>query len=102
MPSGNWLAVELSQDGSNRDAIGATVNIKIGTRTLIRKQTIGGGHASGHLGFIHAGLGTAERAEVRVLWPDGEWSPPYRVFANNHVIIRRNATGAAYWYPVDE
>lgn len=101
-PSGNWLAIEISQDGPNRDAVGATVNIKIGNRTLIRKQTVGGGHASGHLGFIHAGLGTAERAEVRILWPDGEWSPPYRVFANNHVIIRRNAKGAAYWYAVTD
>ena len=99
---GNWLAVEISQDGPNRDAIGATVNIKIGNRTLIRKQTVGGGHASGHLGFIHAGLGTAERAEIRIRWPDGEWSPPYRVFANNHVVIRRNARDAAYWYPAND
>ncbi|MCG6882462.1 MAG: CRTAC1 family protein [Silicimonas sp.] len=100
VPSGNWLAVEITQDGPNRDAIGATVSIKIGTRTLIRKQAVGGGHASGHLGFIHAGLGTAERADIRILWPDGEWSPSYRVFANNHVVIRRNASDAAYWYPV--
>ena len=102
VPSGNWLAVELSQDGPNHNAVGATVNIKIGTRTLIRKQTVGGGHTSGHLGFIHAGLGTAERAEVRILWPDGEWSPPYRVFANNHVVIRRDAKDATYWYPTDK
>jgi hypothetical protein len=101
-PSGNWLAIEITQDGPNRDAIGATVNIKIGTRTLIRKQAVGGGHASGHLGFIHAGLGTAERADVRILWPDGEWSPSYRVFANNHVVIRRNASDAAYWYPASD
>lgn len=100
-PMGNWLAIEIAQDGPNRDAVGATVNVKIGTRTLIRKQSVGGGHASGHLGFIHLGLGNAERAEIRVLWPDGEWSPPYRVFGNNHVIIHRNAPGAAYWYPVD-
>lgn len=102
VPSGNWLAVEITQDGPNRDAIGATVNIKIGTRTLIRKQAVGGGHASGHLGFIHAGLGTAERADIRILWPDGEWSPSYRVFANNHVVIRRNASNAAYWFPLND
>lgn len=101
MPMGNWLAIEIAQDGPNRDAIGATVNIKIGNRTLIRKQTVGGGHASGHLGFVHAGLGTAERAEIRIQWPDGEWSPPYRVFANNHVVIHRGAQDAAYWYPAD-
>ena len=30
-------------------------------------------------GFIHVGLGTAERAEIRMRWPDGEWSHTYRV-----------------------
>jgi hypothetical protein len=29
----------------------------------------------------------------------GEWSPPYRVFANNFVIIRRGEAAARYWYP---
>ncbi len=42
-------------------------------------------------GFVHVGLGTAERAEIRVQWPDGEWSHPYRVFANNFVLIDRRA-----------
>ena len=102
IPSGNWLAVEISQDGPNRDAIGATLNIKIGNRSLVRKQSVGGGHASGHLGFVHVGLGNAERAEIRIRWPDGEWSPSYRVFANNHVVIRRNARDAAYWYAETE
>ena len=53
----------------------------------------------GTFGWIHVGLGTAERAEIRVQWPDGEWSPTYRVFANQFVVIDRTKPQAAYWYP---
>jgi hypothetical protein len=96
---GNWLQIELSQPGANRDAVGATLNVKSGNATRVRTARVGGGHASGHLGFIHVGLGTAERAEVRIKWPDGEWSAPYRLFANNFVAIARGRETARYWYP---
>jgi hypothetical protein len=39
---------------------------------------VGGGHASGQSGWWHFGLGDADKAEVRVIWPDGragDWSP---------------------------
>ena len=48
---------------------------------------------------VHVGIGTAERAEIRIKWPDGDWSPPYRVFGNNFVRIERGADAARYWYP---
>lgn len=101
-PMGNWVEVEIGQDGPNRNAIGATISIKVGNQTITRKVDVGGGHASGHTGFIHAGLATAERAEIRIHWPDGEWSPTYRVFANNFVIIKRGDDEARYWYPPEK
>ena len=36
--------------------------------------------------------------EFRVKWPDGEWSHPYRIFANQFVIVDRSKPQAAYWY----
>ncbi len=98
-PMGNWIEIELSQEGANRDAVGARILVKSGNTTRVRTVSIGGGHASGRLGFVHAGLGVAERAEIRVQWPDGEWSPPYRVFANQFVHISRGAEAARYWLP---
>ncbi|MDF2371123.1 MAG: VCBS repeat-containing protein [Rhizobiaceae bacterium] len=98
-PMGNWLQIELQQDGENINAVGATILVKSGNATRLRKIQTGGGHASGHAGFVHVGTGVAERAQIRVQWPDGEWSPPYRVFANNFVIIRRGDANARYWYP---
>ena len=45
------------------------------------------------------GLGNSERAEISVKWPDGEFSHPYRVFANQFVIADREKPVASYWYP---
>jgi len=69
---GKWLQVRLQQPGPNRDAIGAWVEVKCGDRTMRREVTVGGGHAGGQLGWIHFGLGAEEKAELRVLWPNGE------------------------------
>jgi enediyne biosynthesis protein E4 len=89
---GRWLDVRLDQDAPNHDAIGAWIEVKVGERQLIREVTVGGGHASGQLGPIHFGLGTTDRAEVRVSWPDGHVGPWQTVAADQFVQIRRGAT----------
>ncbi|MGR6430062.1 CRTAC1 family protein [Rhizobium sp. PAMB 3174] len=99
-PLGNWTEIELDNGKVNPFAVGAKINVRAGTLTQVRTVQVGGGHASGRLGFTHFGLGVNERAVIRVQWPDGEWSAPYRVFANQHVVIRRGAAGAQYWFPV--
>jgi hypothetical protein len=99
-PMGNWAAIELNNGKINPQAIGARITIKTGILNQTRTIAIGGGHASGQVGFQHIGLGVAERATVRVQWPDGEWSHEYRIFANQFVIIERDSTDVKYWYPV--
>jgi hypothetical protein len=58
--------------------VGAWVEVRSGpdgSATVQRQElTVGGGHASGHLGWMHFGLGAAGRAQVRVQWPHGDWS----------------------------
>ncbi|MBZ8133819.1 CRTAC1 family protein [Afifella sp. IM 167] len=98
-PLGNFVEIAVSQEGANRNAVGARLSVKTGTHVMARRIQTGGGHASGSAGFVHVGLGTAERAEIRIEWPDGEWSHPYRVFANQFVVIRRGEAAASYWYP---
>jgi len=100
-PMGNWIAVELDNGKINPSAIGAKITVKTGNLSQSRTIQIGGGHASGQTGFVHIGLGVAERASIRVQWPDGEWSHEYRVFANQFAVIERNSEKAKYWYPVD-
>jgi hypothetical protein len=97
---GNWIKIELDNGKINPHAVGAVISVRTGTRTQTRRLQVGGGHASGQTGFSHVGLGVSERATIRVQWPDGEWSHPYRVFANQHVRIIRGEADARYWYPV--
>ena len=98
---GDWISVRLEQPGPNRDAIGSWIEVRTGDRTIQRELTIGGGHASGELGWIHFGLGGADGAEVRVRWPDGETGPWLVLAANRFATIERGATAPRIWTPQD-
>lgn len=98
-PMGGWAALRLRQDGANRDAIGAWLEIRTGDQTVQREVTIGGGHLGGQLGWIHLGLGPASGTEVRARWPDGELGPWVRVDAGQFAIIERGAAAAERWVP---
>jgi enediyne biosynthesis protein E4 len=96
-PMGNWLAIRLDDEGANRDAIGAWVEVTVGDRILRREVTVGGGHAGGQLGWIHFGMGEADAATVSVTWPDGEAGPPLEVDANTFSIIERGNDDPIPW-----
>ena len=89
---GRWIGVELDQDEPNHDAIGAWIEVRVGSAHTTRELTVGGGHVSGQLVPIHFGLGTADRAEVRVTWPDGEVGPWMTVEADHVVRIQRGGS----------
>jgi hypothetical protein len=99
-PMGNWIALRLEENGANRDAIGAWVEVKAAERTISREVTVGGGHAGGQLGWIHFGLGEADRASITVRWPDGEVGQAIEVEANGFVVVERGATEPRPWQPV--
>jgi hypothetical protein len=80
---GNWLQIALHMPGPNRDAIGSWIEVRDDEgRVRHREVVIGGGHAGGTLGWQHFGLGDADGADVRVLWPEGTYSPWHRLTAN--------------------
>ena len=78
---GGFIAIRLETETSNRDAIGAWIEVKTASGTQRREITSGGGHASGQNGYWHFGLGTATSAEMRVIWPDGTEGPWQKVTA---------------------
>lgn len=96
---GSWLALQLVEPGPNRDAIGAWIEVKVGDRIQRREVTIGGGHAGGQLGWIHFGLGNAQRAQVRVVWPGGSTSDWIEVAANRFGTIHRGSASVSTWQP---
>jgi hypothetical protein len=101
-PMGDWVAIKLEQPGPNRDAIGSWIEVRAGSQAMEREITIGGGHAGGQLGWAHFGLGSAEEAEIRVQWPDGERGPWIQVDANQFLTIEREDTEARSWAPGQE
>ncbi|WP_157042052.1 CRTAC1 family protein [Nitriliruptor alkaliphilus] len=94
---GNHASVRLQQDGPNRDAIGAWLEVRTGDRTTWRELTVGGGHAGGQLGWIHLGFGAADRVNLRVHWPDGEVGPSLDVPAGSRGTVERGATALRRW-----
>ena len=90
----NFLALQLHQPGSNRDAIGAWIEVQVDGRSVSREVTVGGGHAGGHLGWIHFGLGDRDDVQVRVQWPDGELGEWQDLDANQFVTIDRETNSA--------
>lgn len=83
---GNWIQLTIEQAGSNRNAVGSWVEVQWlesgKTKTLRQELTVGGGHASGHAGWMHFGVGAATDLKVRVQWPSGVWSDWFAAKAN--------------------
>ena len=94
----HWLQLRVTQPGTNRDAIGGVLEVRAGDLLIRRELTVGGGHASGELGWVHVGLGTAESVEVRVTWPGGEVGAWQAVEPDGFAIISRDA-GVTRWEP---
>jgi enediyne biosynthesis protein E4 len=101
-PAGKWLAMAPRQQGSNRDAIGALVEVKLGNQVQTVEVTVGGGHAGGESGPIHFGLGEADAAQVRVTWPDGEVGRWVSVDANQIASIERGSDTATSLFPIGD
>lgn len=96
--AGTSVEVRLQQDGANRDAIGAVLEIKRGAAVERHEISSGGGHASGSVGWVHLGLGTADKADLRVIWPDGAASDWMTIPSGSFMILRPGAAPEA-WAP---
>ena len=83
--AGNWLRLELVGTKSNRDGIGARV--QVGNQTNEKTSSVG--YASSSHQGVHFGLGkagTAGRVEIR--WPSGTVQVLENVKANQVVTVR--------------
>ncbi len=86
---GNWLSVDLRQDGVNTRAVGAFLELRTPDRTILREITVGGGHAGGQAAPEHFGLGAVSEIDLRVIWPDGDVSDWQKTTVNQTLTIRR-------------
>jgi hypothetical protein len=71
-PVGHSLRISLRGVRSSRDAIGTTLRVTTGQRTIVRQLTAGDGFEASNERRLIIGLGPAERADVvSVQWPAG-------------------------------
>ena len=84
----HWLLVECKGGRSNRSAIGARVEVKVGDRTLIRDVRSGTSYLSQNDLRLHFGLGSAETvSRLTVTWPSGATSTMTEVDAGQVLTI---------------
>jgi len=68
----HWLTIALKGTKSNRDGIGARVELLAGGRKQIAERVAGSGYLSQDDGRLHFGLGAATRvAKLTIHWPSG-------------------------------
>ena len=88
----HWIGFDLEGVFSNRDAIGARVEIETGGRTQVSEVRSGGSYLSHNDMRIHFGLGDARRVDrIRVRWPDGDVEVLEGVRADQYVTIREGS-----------
>jgi hypothetical protein len=69
---GNWVELKLIGTKSNRDGVGARVQLQAGGLTQIRELDGGNGYAGQSMHRIHFGIGTANKVDaLRIRWPSG-------------------------------
>jgi len=69
---GRWISVRTIGAESNRDGIGAVIEVRAGGKTRVREMRTTQGLYSSHDPRLHFGLGPVERIEsVEVAWPSG-------------------------------
>ncbi len=88
--TGAWLSVELRGVGGNTQAVGAWVELRANGAVQAREVTVGGGHVSGQAVPLHFGLGAAQSAELRVIWPDGQVGDWQTVAAGGVVVVAQS------------
>ncbi|MEM9796319.1 MAG: CRTAC1 family protein [Pseudomonadota bacterium] len=87
---GQAVQLSLRQPSGNRDAVGAVVELRAeGMADQVQQVLLGGGHAGGAVRPLHFGIGGADRADIRVTWPDGTMGSWQAVESGRQVINRQ-------------
>ena len=71
--TGHWITIRLKGTKSNRDGIGARVEVWASGRKQVAERVAGSGYLSQNDGRLHFGLGVAGKIEkIVVHWPSGK------------------------------
>lgn len=99
LPTGNWLGLTMNHTNYNKNAIGGWIEVKTSAKVQFKEITLGGGHASAMMAPHHFGIGIAQKAQVRITWPDSTKSNWIEVKANQFATIHRQNSAVTLWSP---
>jgi enediyne biosynthesis protein E4 len=89
----HWLGIRLEGTRSNRDGIGAKVELTIGATNRVKQRLGGTSYCSASDPRLLFGLGTIRIIDqVKVRWPSGATSTVKNVAANQYLTIKEAAT----------
>lgn len=93
----NWMGLRLVGGKSNRDMLGARVEIVIDKKnSLWRRARSDGSYLSSHDPRVLAGINRASRVEaVRVHWPSGKVEEWKNLLVNRYITLREGASPEA-------
>ncbi len=89
--NGHWLKVKLIGTKSNRTALGARVTVHYGGKRQAQEVLSQSSFYSVSDLRLHFGLGSADKADIDVRWPNGATERIARVSADHLVTIREGA-----------
>ena len=90
----HYLQLRLQGVLANRDAVGAHIQVSVGSESWIREITGGSSFCSQNSSVAHFGLGSATQVDtVKITWPGGNTQYLYNVQADTCMLIVED-TGA--------
>jgi enediyne biosynthesis protein E4 len=89
----NWIGIVLRGTKSNRDGVGARVEVHVNGRLLVRELRSGGSYLSSHDMRLLFGLGDAQMVErIVVQWPGAKEQVVEGAQGNQYLTIEENAS----------
>ncbi len=95
-PGAHWLKVALRGTASNRDAVGARVElVRADGMRMVREVHAGSSYQSSSSKAVYFGLGASSAAEVVVRWPSGAVQRQTNLPLDGSVVIVEEAAAGA-------
>lgn len=89
----HWLGIKLAGTKSNRDGVGAKVNVSADGRVRGKQRLGGTSYCSASDQRLLFGLGSATKIDaIEVRWPSGQVSTLKNVSANQYLTIKESLT----------
>ncbi len=86
-----WIKIKLIGTKSNRSAIGARVTAHYGGKLQAQEVLSQASFYSANDLRLHFGLGSAEKADLAIRWPNGAMERLTNVAANHFITVREGA-----------